>query len=190
MLCACFVFGCASQEVVLRGRTSGGGRVYFSAPEEIPAVIERYYGIRDLTTEEGKIDYLINRVQSSHYVFVRNRVKYNAYAAAKFLRWKLERLKAQHHVEISTARDFIARVSTGSKMSGKPYLLEFDDGTCHYLSDILTNELEALESHLERYRKLAQKTLGEAAQVSPIPVEERSKTTAPADNSESLSTKV
>ena len=131
--------------------------------EEILLVVERYYGVRDLTTDEGKIDYLIGRVQSSNLIFIRNRVKYNAYASANFLRWKFQRLKQKHHVEIKTAREFIKRVSTSSKMSGKPYVVVLGDGTSHYLSDILKNELDALEFHLKRYRKLAERAREESA---------------------------
>ena len=147
-----FCFGCASQEVpLLSGFTQEGTPVCLADRGDIPAIVQKFYKTRDLTTEEGKIDYLLERLRSSKLVFFRNRVEYNGASAAEFLRWKLDRFRARYHMKIETAQDFVSQIASGSKTSGQPYAVVLSDGSRHNLQYVLQNELNALESCLKQY---------------------------------------
>ena len=143
LLCA----GCASAPPppLLSGTPSENMVLCFSNSSEIPSIVEKFLVSRDLATEESKIDYLLNRVRDAHVVFVRNREKYTSQSASEFLRWKLDRLRGAHHMQINTAQDFVTQVSAGSRVSGEPYLVIFRDGSRYPLREILQNELDQLE---------------------------------------------
>ncbi len=96
-------------------------------------------------TEQQKIDYLINRIEKLEGArFIRNGVSYDATAAAAHLRMKREKGGRA----IKTVNDFIDKVASSSSMSGKPYLIKFNDG----------KEMEARDFYL--------KCLGELKSVS------------------------
>jgi len=75
--------------------------------------------------ERQKIEALIHHVeQLSEAVFIRNNKEYSAKTAATFLRGKWDATLE----DITTARDFIAKVGSMSSTSGQPYRIRFKDG--------------------------------------------------------------
>jgi len=129
--------------------------------DEIPSLVERYNTIRDLNTEDAKIDYLIDRFRQSNSVFIRNDVEYGGRAAAKFLRWKLDRLTTRYGFEIETAEDFIDDIASMSRVTGDSYLLVLSDGSRHYVRNILYNELTELNSCLRDIEEINALTVPE-----------------------------
>ena len=112
--------GCASQATpLLQGLSAEGIPLCLNDRSATPSFVEKFFQVRDLTTEEGKIDYLFERIRNSKLIFIRNKVEYNGSSASEFLRWKLDRTKQRYHVEIKTAQDFISSVATSSKTSGQ-----------------------------------------------------------------------
>ncbi len=164
LICA----GCASQPVaLLDGVTSEGAPICLEDRAGIPAVVQKFFATRDLSTEEGKIDYLLERIRNSELVFVRNGVEYLGSGAADFLRWKLNRIERRHHIKINTVQAFVSEVASGSRMSGEPYAVILRDGSRHQLQKLLQNELDMLESCLKQY---AEKTdNNQKAQPKPRP---------------------
>lgn len=75
-------------------------------------------------SEGEKIQRLIQAVETSNVVFIRNGGEYNAKAAADHMRLKLSRAGSR----ITTARDFIRYIGTRSSMSGQPYYIRTPDG--------------------------------------------------------------
>jgi hypothetical protein len=75
-------------------------------------------------SESEKIQRLIQAVENSNVVFIRNGGEYNAKAAADHMRLKLSRAGSR----ITTARDFIRYIGTRSSMSGQPYYIRTPDG--------------------------------------------------------------
>lgn len=93
--------------------------------------------------EKQKIEALIKQVSSlKEAKFVRNGSVYEPATAVRFLRGKWEANDAQ----VTTARDFIDKVASGSGTSGKPYLIRFKDGRELQSRDFLLAELKKLES--------------------------------------------
>ena len=147
-------FGCASKNpsvALLSGVTEEGAPICLDDRTGIPAFVEKFYARRDLTTEEGKIDYLLERLRHSRLVFVRNRVEYTGPASASFLRWKLDRWRIKHRMKIETAQGFVDFITAGSRMSGEPYAVILKDGGRYDLKKVLQNELDALESCLKQF---------------------------------------
>ena len=154
-----FLAGCASQQApLLMGVSESGTAVCLEDQAVIPGFVQKFYETRDLTTEEGKIDYLIERVKSSDLTFIRNKVEYTGPAAASFLRWKLSRMESRHHVKIKTAEDFVSEVVSGSRITGEPYTVILKDGSRHNFQNVLQNELDVLESCLRRYSARVEKS--------------------------------
>lgn len=145
------LLGCASKPVpLLKGFTAEGTPVCLDDSTGIPAVVEKFYATRDLTTEEGKIDYLLERIRDSNLVFIRNRVEFRGAPAANFLRWKLNRFRSRYHITITTAQAFINEIVKGSKTSGEPYVVVMSDGSRSNLQKVLQNELDVLETCLKQ----------------------------------------
>ncbi len=71
-------------------------------------------------SEEEKIQTLLNRIEESKYIFIRNDKEYSAQKAREHLEMKYNRMKKR----IKTANDFIDRLATKSSLSGKPYLMK------------------------------------------------------------------
>ncbi|MBI4358488.1 MAG: DUF5329 family protein [Candidatus Omnitrophica bacterium] len=163
--------GCASKQVVLlNGASVTEQPLCLDDRAGIPAIVQKFYATRDLTTEEGKIDYLIERVRSSNLVFVRNRVEYSGPQAAGFLRWKLGRMERSHHIKVKTAQDFVSEVASGSRMSHQPYTVALRDGGREDLQYVLQNELDVLEACLKQYAaKVEEVNSGASTQASTRP---------------------
>jgi len=156
-----FCLGCASKQTpLLDGVNLEGAPLCLGEQAGIPAIVQKFYTSRDLTTEEGKIDYLLERIRTSDLIFVRNKVEYSGPQAAEFLRWKMGRMEKRYHIKINTAQDFVSQVSSGSKMSGQPYSVTLNDGSYHNLQHILQNELAALEACLKQYSVTAAEAVG------------------------------
>ena len=94
--------------------------------------------------EQAKIEYLIERIRTSPYLFVRNDEAHNAKEAAEHLSWKYHKAEKL----IRTARDFITHIATRSIMSGKLYFIKLKDGHSYPASEVLDNELNVLENQL------------------------------------------
>ena len=93
--------------------------------------------------ENQKIEALIKQVGDLNDAkFVRNGSVYEPAIAARFLRGKWDANKT----EAKTARDFIDKVATKSRTSGKLYLIRFNDGKEIPSREFLLAELEKLES--------------------------------------------
>ena len=157
-LLAALLFGCAAPKgtPLLQGTTLQGDPVCLANPEGIPEIVRKFFATRDLTTEEGKIDYLLERVRKSDLIFIRNKVEHDGRSAAEFLRWKLNRLERRYGIEVKTAQGFITHVASGSRVSGEPYSVTLSDGTHYNLQDVLQNELSALEFCLKQYEPKAE----------------------------------
>lgn len=164
-LCA----GCANRTIpvaLLSGVSKEGAPICLGDRSGIPAFVQQFYNQRDLTTEEGKIDYLLERLRNSQLVFIRNRVEYTGPQAAGFLRWKLDRWRNRHHIKINTAQEFVDHIASGSKTSGDPYVVILEDGGRHNLRNVLQNELDALEVCLRDFPPSApESTLGEGSTI-------------------------
>ena len=163
-----FTTGCVVQHAVpvLPAISTEGIRLYLSEEASLARAIEQYYQVRDLSSEEGKIDYLISRAQSSAYIFVRNGVEYSGRFSAEFIRWKLGRVREQKISSVDTAEVFIEKVASKSKMSGKPYLIRVGN-QYYYFEEILKNELYYLNEFLKRTETLEQET-EEAGNPDPV----------------------
>ena len=125
--------------------------LYLTDEKNIPSAIRKFHDTRDLTTEEGKIDYLLGRVQSSGLSFIRNRETFPGPAAAAFLREKIGWYEGHFHVPIKTADAFVAHVAKGSTTTGLPYEVILGNGKYENLQRVLRNELDALNSCLEEF---------------------------------------
>lgn len=97
-----------------------------------------------LPYEEARIDYLFERLEQTHYNFVRNNTVYSRPRALVHLKWKYLKVRKDIH----TAEDFVELVASGSKLSGRPYLLQGEDKQHYLLSMVLFNELRELEKAL------------------------------------------
>ena len=90
------------------------------------------------------------RVGQSGLTFTRNGVEFRSTATGQFLRWKLNRFRKVHNIDVQTVEEFILKVASGSRTSGRPYAVEIPDvGGHHNLEYVLRNELEVLKSCLE-----------------------------------------
>jgi hypothetical protein len=92
-------------------------------------------------TEEQKIEKLIQYIENSDAIFIRNGEEFNAKDAAEHLRMK--RKKAGKKVK--TAKDFIDFVASKSYMSGEAYKMKFKNGSIINARDMLYNELRKIE---------------------------------------------
>jgi len=93
-------------------------------------------------TEEQKITELINYIEKSEAMFVRNGSEYSGVKAAEHLRMK--RKKAGDRIK--TAKDFIDYIASKSSSSGEPYYMKFKNGQKIQVRDILLHELKKIES--------------------------------------------
>ena len=94
-------------------------------------------------SDEERIDAMIKALeQLKDAIFIRNDKEYDAKAAADHLRMKWQYAGRR----ITTARHFITLIGTKSSVSGKPYLIRFEDGREMTSEAFLTAELEKLEA--------------------------------------------
>lgn len=80
--------------------------------------------ISDLS-EQGKISYMLDVIGTSKVIFVRNGVEYSGKEAEAHLQMKLRTAGPA----IQTADDFIDKIASHSLITGKPYYVEFPDGS-------------------------------------------------------------
>jgi hypothetical protein len=92
-------------------------------------------------TEEQKITKLIQYIEKSNAVFIRNGAEGSALDAAKHLRMKREKAGKR----IKTAKEFIDHIASKSSMTGEPYKMKFANGTIMPVRDVLYYELKKLE---------------------------------------------
>lgn len=93
-------------------------------------------------SEEQKITHLIQYIEKSNVIFIRNGSEYNAADAAKHLRMKREKAGKK----IKTAKEFIDYLASKSSVSGEPYKIKFPNGVIMPVRDVLYFELKKLES--------------------------------------------
>lgn len=94
-------------------------------------------------TEPQKIESMIQVLENLQEVqFIRNGSAYNAKEAAAHLRMKWKRGGRA----VKTAPDFIRLCGSGSSMSGKPYLIRYQNGHEIKASDFLWAELKKIEA--------------------------------------------
>ncbi len=76
--------------------------------------------------ERAAIDYLLQHVEQSDDVFIRNGKDHDGIAAARHMRRKFEHYLDKD--EVHSAADFIRLAGTGSLISGRPYRMRLSDG--------------------------------------------------------------
>ncbi len=97
-------------------------------------------------SEPQKIETIIRVLENLKEVqFIRNGSAHNAAEAGAHLRMKWKYAGRA----VKTAPDFIRLCGSGSSMSGKPYLLRYQDGHEIKASDFLWTELKKLEATKE-----------------------------------------
>ena len=93
--------------------------------------------------EAEKIRYLIFSVETLQgATFIRNGTEHSPRDAAEHLRMKLK--KAGKRVQ--TAEDFIRLCASRSFLSGKPYLIKYDNGTVIQTEAFLREKLKAFSA--------------------------------------------
>jgi len=105
--------------------------------------------------EEARIAYLLERIYNSPYNFIRNEGRYHGKRAWIHLKWK--QIRNRKHIQ--TAEDFIRKAATGSKASGRAYVIEFDNKKREPLGPILLNELDLFDRAVEKRKKLMAETV-------------------------------
>lgn len=99
------------------------------------------YSFSQSISEEQKIEKLINYIEKSEAIFIRNGTEYPAKEAADHLRMK--RKKAGNKVK--SAKDFIDIIASKSYMSGETYKMKFKNGSTINTRDMLYNELRKID---------------------------------------------
>lgn len=93
--------------------------------------------------EVAKIESLISAIENMPEVqFIRNGFGYDSRTAATFLRRKF----ATDGKHVTTAREFVAQIASGSLTTGQPYLIRRPGRPDQLCSTYLTRELDTLES--------------------------------------------
>ena len=100
----------------------------------------------DAAYEHAKIEYLLVRIRGSRKTFIRNRELHTASEAANHIATKWYRSGGQ----VKTAQNFIRYIASSSSMTGEPYLVKFRNGNTYPTGKILYNELERLETLVDR----------------------------------------
>ncbi len=148
LLILSFFFSFSAEAKLINGFTAEGAPVYLSDAPEIPKAVKKFQLTRELTTEEGKIDYILSRIRSSKIRFIRNGQETDGDAASQFIRWKIGWYEDHYHTKIKTLRDFVSKVTKGSEKTGKPYIIILPDGSRHNAQDVIQNEADKLEEIL------------------------------------------
>ena len=139
--------GC--QTVPLQGGVNERGeKIYLTPVNQIEKAIADFSRSKDISTDDGKINYLIERVRQSKLSLIRNNAIYTSSEAAEFLRWKLNRPRWRPLVH--TAQDFVTVVAGGSITSGLSYRIVYGKNEHRNLKDILQNELDFLNAHMPK----------------------------------------
>ena len=91
-------------------------------------------------TEQQKIDALLADLDSPDVTFIRNGTAMSGKDAKAHL------LDKQKELKVTTAQDFIAKVATQSRESGKPYMIKAKDGKEVASAEWFETKLKALDS--------------------------------------------
>jgi hypothetical protein len=89
----------------------------------------------------AEIDYLLDRVEHSGYVFIRNGSEHTGAEAAKHMRRKYEHFAAKG--DILTVDDFIDLAGTKSLISGRQYTVRLPDDSVVPTAEWLRGEIQA-----------------------------------------------
>ena len=95
--------------------------------------------------ELSQINLLIDKIEASNLVFIRNGKEYNSVKAAKHLRKKFYAAQVSFFSPPRsewTVKLFIERVATKSFLSSKPYLVKLNNGQVLELKIWLKNQLK------------------------------------------------
>ncbi len=96
-------------------------------------------------TEGKKIQVLLNRIEKSQSVFIRNGKEYSSIQAREHLEYKLSRAGSR----IKTAMDFIEHVAGRPYLTGISYYIKYPDGEKIKTGDWLKNQLDQIEKQIE-----------------------------------------
>lgn len=139
-LLLCFIAGCATTPIGT-GFDLQGNPVYVqpqaAALSDIDDFRERSF--LDPASDGFQINFLIQRIETSPLMFVRNGQQADGRDTARFIRWKMKRPRWK---EIYSADDFVNILMHGSVMSGQPYFVIREDGSLQNLQFVLQNELD------------------------------------------------
>ena len=92
-------------------------------------------------SEKDKINALLNFIESSNVIFIRNGSEHSSQEAKKHLSYKLSRAGSR----IKTARQFINNIASKSSWSGKPYYVKLSTGKKVKVEEWLNQKLISLE---------------------------------------------
>jgi len=112
------------------------------------------HGGPDVPLEPGaraEIDFLLDRVEASGYLFVRNGSEHDCVEAAKHMRRKYEHFLERG--DISSVDDFIDLAGTKSLLTGKSYLVRLPDGSEIRTADWLRAELAARRASIAEAKR-------------------------------------
>jgi len=139
----CVSSGPHANSSLLSGTDTTGNKIYFSGTkDQILRSLKNYSKTYDISTLEGKIDYLLNRLRTTKFKLERNGSPYSPDEAVQFLRWKIGRPRWQG--KVNSAEDFVTVICSGSVTSGKPYVVILEDGNRHDMKFLFQNELDLL----------------------------------------------
>ena len=91
--------------------------------------------------ESEKILKLLDSIERSNLIFIRNGVEYSSRKARKHLELKMSKVGSRIH----TAEQFIEYIASKSTWTGEPYYLKFKDGTIMKTADWLQQILAEME---------------------------------------------
>jgi len=83
------------------------------------------------------VEFLLDAIATSPLTFIRNGSKHSGADASQHIRSKYDYFQK----DIATAEQFIEKAATKSELSGKLYLVRFEDGKEVTLADWLTSKL-------------------------------------------------
>ena len=140
--------GCAVERIGM-GILPDGTPVYLHASppslEDVKAFRKTHF--LEAGNEQSKIEFLLKRVRTSPYTFLRNGESGDGEKTVEFIRWKITRPRWRGKVK--TVQDFVNVIMNGSVMSGECYVAVLPGEGQHNLQSLLKNELNALESLLK-----------------------------------------
>ena len=93
--------------------------------------------------EHAKIAYLTNLVRYSPYKFFRNGMIVTGEGAAQWLEYKINKFPE----DCTTVEDFIEKVASFSRRSGREYTIIVDTEHCYPIKQVYYNELRRLSAH-------------------------------------------
>lgn len=92
-------------------------------------------------SESEKIKVLLDKIENSGLIFIRNGMEYSSKKARKHLELKLSNAGSK----IRTAEQFIGYIATKSSWTGVPYYVKLPDGTKLKSADWLRRRLAEIE---------------------------------------------